>query len=210
MTEWHDDEPGTVTVWLDQLKAGDQEAAAPLWREYYAQLVRVARKRLRPVPNAIADEEDVALAAFDSFCRGVDDGRFPQLDDRDDLWRVLFDITTKKAIGQLKYETCQKRGGGKVVPASQVGDGSVDVAAGVSGREPTPAFAVEVAEECRRLLVVLDTDQLRQIAVWKMEGYLNAEIAAKIERAVPTVERKLAIIRSAWARAATAIPSTIS
>ncbi len=196
-----EDSAGTVTAWLDQLKAGDPAAAAPLWREYYAKLIALARKRLRPAPNAIADEEDVALPAFKSFCQGVDDGRFPRLDDRDDLWKVLFDITTKKAIGQVKQDTRQKRGGGRVVPASQVGTGEVDVAAGVRGREPDPAFASEVAEECRRLLAVLETDQLRQIAVWKMEGFTNAEIAGKIDRAVPTVERKLSVIRLTWARA---------
>jgi DNA-directed RNA polymerase specialized sigma24 family protein len=197
-----DDDPGTVTVWLDQLKAGDPAAAGPIWRAYYGKLVQVARQRLRPVPNAITDEEDVALAAFKSFCQGVDDGRFPRLDDRDDLWKVLFDITTKKAFGVIKSETTLKKGKGKVMPASQVGDGRVDVAAGVSGREPSPAFAAEVAEECRRLLALLDTDQLRQIAVWKMEGYLNAEIAAKIDRSVPAVERKLALIRATWNRTA--------
>lgn len=204
MTTDPTDEPGTVTVWLDQLKAGDRAAATPLWREYYRKLVYVARQRLRPVPNAIEDEEDIALAAFNSFCRGVDDGRFPALDDRHDLWKVLFDITTKKAIGQLKYVTCQKRGGGKVVPTSQVGDGQADVVAGVAGREPTPAFAAEVADECRRLLAALENDQYRQIAAWKMEGYTNAEIAAKIDRSVPAVERKLAVIRAAWNRAAAA------
>ncbi len=191
-----DDEP--VTPWLEQLKAGDPAAAGPLWQVYYAKLVALARRRLRPVPNAIADEEDVALSAFDSFCRGVDDGRFPKLDDRDDLWRLLFAITTRKARRQVRSETADKRGGGLVAPASAVG-GEADLPAGVAGREPSPAFAAEVADECRRLLAELDDDLLRQIAVWKMEGYLNAEIAGKIGRAVPTVERKLQRIRRAWA-----------
>mgnify|MGYP001806483622 CR=1 FL=1 len=144
-----DDHPGTVTGWLARLKGGDPAAAGPLWRAYYARLVALARKGLRPLPNATADEEDVALSAFDRFCRGVGDGRFPALDDRHDLWKILFDITTKKAIGQRKYDTRQKRGGGRVVPASQAGGGAADVAAGVAGREPTPAFAAEVADECR-------------------------------------------------------------
>lgn len=196
------DEAGTVTVWLEQLKAGDPAAAAPLWRAYYARLVAAARRGLRPVPNAVADGEDVALDAFDSFCRRVSDGRFPDLNDRDDLWKVLFDITAKKARGQVRSETRQKRGGGRVVPASAVGSGMADVVGGVPGREPSPAFAAEVADECRRLLAALGDDQLRQIAVWKMEGYLNAEIAARIDRAVPTVERKLNLIRHLWGRMA--------
>jgi len=39
---------------------------------------------------------------------------------------------------------------------------------------------------------------LRDIALWKMEGYSNAEIAVKIGRVEKTVERKLGIIRDKW------------
>jgi ECF sigma factor len=48
----------------------------------------VARGRLRDACRAVADEEDVALDTFDSFLRGVRDGRFPALNDREDLWRI--------------------------------------------------------------------------------------------------------------------------
>lgn len=166
-----DDDPpdDAITPWLEQLKAGDPAAAGPLWQAFYARLVALARRRLRPVPNAVADAEDVALSAFDSFCRGADAGRFPKLDDRDDLWKLLFDLTTKKARGQVRYETRAKRGGGKVMPASAVGDGA-DVTDRMAVREPSPAFAAEVADECRRLLAALPDEHLRQIAVWKMEG----------------------------------------
>ena len=189
---------GTVTVWLRKLKAGDPDAAQPLWEGYFVRLVRLARIRLRAVPHAISDGEDVALSAFDSFCHGVALGRFPKLDDRDDLWRLLFVITARKARDQVRYETRPVRGGGKVAPASVVG-GEVDLLAATAGRGPTPEFAAEVADECRRLLAALPDEQLRQLAVWKMEGFTNAEIAEKWGRAVPTVERKLALIRKAWA-----------
>jgi DNA-directed RNA polymerase specialized sigma24 family protein len=36
------------------------------------------------------------------------------------------------------------------------------------------------------------------VAVWKMEGYSNAEIAAKLPCVERTVERKLKLIRSLW------------
>ena len=196
-----DDE--SVTVWLLKLKAGDKDAAGPIWKEYFAQLVRLARRRMRALPQAVADGEDVALSAFDSFCHGVALGRFPNLDDRGDLWRVLFDITAKKACQQIRSEMRQKRGGGKVVHASAVGgsdDDGAELFAAFAGREPSPAFASEVAEECRRLLALLPDEQFRQIAVWKMEGFTNAEVAEKVGRAIPTVERKLHRIRSIWSR----------
>ena len=57
-----------------------------------------------------------------------------------------------------------------------------------------------MAEECRRLLDRLGNPELRELAVWKMEGYTNDEIAAKISRSLRTVERKLRLIRDTWAQ----------
>src|SRR5262249_29758180 len=105
---------GSVTHWLGLLKAGDHAAAQPLWERYFQHLVSLARARLWGAPKRMADEEDVALSAFDSFCRGAAEGRFPQLLDRNDLCQSLVLITARKAIHLLQHERRQKRGGGKV------------------------------------------------------------------------------------------------
>jgi len=196
----HDASPSDcVTNWIEQFKAGNPAAVKPLWDGYFARLVRLARTRLRSLRRVAADEEDVALSAFDSFCRGVGEGRFPRLDDRDDLWRVLFVITTRKAIGLARHATAEKRGGNVVhVPAGGVTDSTPDVLAAVAAAGPSPEEAAEVAETCARLLGLLDDGQLRQVAIWKMEGYSNEEIAGKLNRSVPTVERRLAGIRTIW------------
>jgi hypothetical protein len=64
---------------------------------------------------------------------------------------------------------------------------------------PTPEEAAAVAEETERRLAQLPAD-LRRIALWKLEGYTNAEIAARPEMrcAERTVERKLRLIRETW------------
>jgi DNA-directed RNA polymerase specialized sigma24 family protein len=62
-------------------------------------------------------------------------------------------------------------------------------------------MASAVSEQCDRLLDLLDEETLRAIALWKFERYSNEEIAAKLECAVTTVERKLARIRKAWSGA---------
>jgi DNA-directed RNA polymerase specialized sigma24 family protein len=189
---------GSITIWLEQLKCGDPAAAGPLWNAYFTRLVGLARDRLRRAPRGAVDEEDVALSAFDSFCRGAETGRFPRLGDRDDLWQVLFVLTTRKAIGAVRHENRDKRGGGRVVPLS---DGSAAGAgAQVAAPDPLPEEVAVVTEECARLLGLLGTTDLRDVAVWKMEGYTNAEIATKLSRSVPTVERKLAAIRTIWER----------
>jgi DNA-directed RNA polymerase specialized sigma24 family protein len=67
----------------------------------------------------------------------------------------------------------------------------------VVGDTPTPEFAAIVAEKCRRLLNQLD-DDLRPVALAKMEEYTNEEIASKLDCSVSTVERSLRLIRTIW------------
>jgi DNA-directed RNA polymerase specialized sigma24 family protein len=188
--------PGSVTCWLDGLRAGDTAAAEVLWEGYYQRLIGLARQKLRGRHGGPADEEDVALSAFDSFCRGAAAGRFPRLADRADLWQVLLLLTARKAADAIRAERTLKRGGGRVAQ-EPAGDDGPGLSAAV-GSEPTPSFAAQVAEECRRLLDRLGDDELRTIALWKMEGYTNAEIAARLGRSVATVERKLKLIRRTW------------
>jgi DNA-directed RNA polymerase specialized sigma24 family protein len=377
----------SVSHLISELKAGDHAAAQQLWQAYFERLVRLAREKLQGTPRREADEEDVALSAFDSFCRGAAQGRFPQLADREDLWQLLAVITTRKAIaagqesaapspavdakrpgsavrkragmltcrefselllafvaGELteedvqrikdhlnicppcvvilntyrltiqltrqlppspwtpareqrllaalsqqsqfvrekprlssalvQHERRQKRGGGSVegesalfeaawktaqstgqrpriedylgdtdepersalvreliaveiayrqgagekpraeeyksrFPALDVTElaniGAPSSSGGAAAPEyvvgPEPMldkFAAQFAEECRRLLAGLADEQLRAIALWKMEGYTNEEIAAKLGCVPRTVERKLGMIRSRW------------
>ncbi len=183
---------GSVSHWLDLLRGGDDVAAQQLWERYFQRLVLLARERLRTAPRAMADEEDVALSAFDSFCRDAQRGRFPQLADRDDLWRLLMTITAQKGFDHVRREQARKRGGGQ----ARVDDD--EVLAQVVGREPTPELAAQVAEECRRLLDALPDPELRQIAVCKLEGYTNAEIAGRLGTVEKTVQRRLGVIRKEW------------
>ncbi|HKI38326.1 MAG TPA: ECF-type sigma factor, partial [Gemmataceae bacterium] len=170
---------------------------------YFPRLVHLARKQLQGLPRRAADEEDAALSAFDSFCRGAEKGRFPKLDDRDDLWALLVVITARKAIDLHQRENRQKRGGGKVGGESVLDDllGDEDGAAGIGqvvGDAPTPELAAQMAEEFQRRLAQLPSEELRSVALMKMEGYTTAEIADKLGCAPVTVGRRLDLIRSLW------------
>src|SRR5207249_5229718 len=101
----------SVSHWLSLLQSdGDAAAAQRLWERYFHRLVGLARDKLQGQPRRAADEEDVALSAFASFCRGAEEGRFPQLHDRDNIWRLLVTITARKASQLAAREGCQKRG----------------------------------------------------------------------------------------------------
>ncbi|AMV27258.1 ECF sigma factor [Gemmata sp. SH-PL17] len=191
---------GSITRFLGPLRAGDEGAVQKLWEAYYERLVSLARKKLGSAPRRAADEEDAALSAFDNFCRGAVEGRFPRLLDRDDLWQILLVLTVRKTANLLKRENALKRGGRAQPIALSASDANGDdtVLAELIDREPEPGVVVEVAEECRRLLEILDDPELRAVAVWKMEGHTNEEIAAKLGRSLGSVERKLRVIRTLW------------
>src|SRR5262249_33841403 len=103
--------PSPVGIWGSQLKDGDPQAAQQLWNTYFVRMVKVARCKLHGAPAGMADEEDVALSAFKSFCRGTRDGRFTEMQDHEDPWPLLLALTTHKAIDLLRYERRVERRG---------------------------------------------------------------------------------------------------
>jgi DNA-directed RNA polymerase specialized sigma24 family protein len=179
----------TVTAWIDDLMAGDSAAAQQLWERYFTRLVGLARKILQDVPRRAADEEDVALSAFKSFCHRAAQGKFPRLEDRDDLWKILMTITVRKATRLMRRE--RRRQG------SQEWEFLRDQ---IAGQEPTPEFAAAVNDELERLLGLLTDEKLRMTALLKLEGYTNREIAQRFSRSTSFVERKLHLIRLVWSQ----------
>jgi DNA-directed RNA polymerase specialized sigma24 family protein len=191
-----EDAGNSVTRWISALKQGDQAAATGLWESYCRRLVGLARARLGDLPRLIADEEDVALSAFDSFCRRAQAGQFRSLHDRDDLWQLLAMITVRKAIDLRKYEGRKSRGMGRVRSLADLSRGGLEA---IGGDEPTPELAAQLVEESQRLMAQLGDSTLQSVATLKLEGYTNDEIAARLGCVTSTVERKLARIRAKWA-----------
>jgi DNA-directed RNA polymerase specialized sigma24 family protein len=195
------DEPGSITSWIDDMRAGKPDAAQPLWERYFGPMVALARARLRAGGGGIEDEEDAALSAFDSFCGRVAQGGFPLLGDRDDLWRLLIVITERKAADLLLRHRRLKRGGGRLVDEATLESG-IGMAGfdSLASPAPDPEFTAAMADQCRRLLDALGDVTLRQVALLKLESYTNEEIAFRLGCAQRTVANKLKLIRLRWER----------
>lgn len=175
---------GSVTRWLVELQRGTPDAESALWSRYYERLAAAVRHRFTGASRAAADESDVAICTFQSFFRGVQEGRFPDLRGRDQLWRVLIVIAQRKAANLLRHEYAQRRGGGLSVGAL------VDE---ITASAPTPELVAELLDEFRHSLSVLRSEDpvLAQIAIFKAEGQDNDEIATRLGVARRTIERKL-------------------
>jgi DNA-directed RNA polymerase specialized sigma24 family protein len=185
----------SITWCINMLKRGDRAAAEALWDSYIHRLVALARARLGGIARRAADEEDVAISAFDSFYRRAERGQFAKLTDRNDLWQILVLITERKAIDLMRREGRKSRGQGRVVAFSDV-DGQHP--GDLVDRGPTPEFAAQVVDELRELVRRLGDDSLRSVALAKMEGYTNRQIAERLGCIEQTVERKLRSIRKIW------------
>jgi DNA-directed RNA polymerase specialized sigma24 family protein len=197
------DSHGSITQWIAELRAGDVDVAhQEIWERYFRRLTALAASKLGSTPRGAEDEEDVALSALRSFFSGFEDGRFPQLEDRDNLWALLATITARKAINQRNRQLALKRGGGAVQTEAALfgrdAAGRQGNLAELVEEELTPDSIAAVNEQCQLLMNRLPDGQFRRIARWKLEGHTNAEIAAKLEVVERTIERKLEIIRSIW------------
>ncbi|MCA9213223.1 MAG: sigma-70 family RNA polymerase sigma factor [Planctomycetales bacterium] len=203
--DWSYSEPMVdeeITIWLNRLRSGDSRAVEVIWQQYFEKLIRFARQRMSNMPRRVVDEEDVAISAMNSLYRGAAGERFPKLNDRHDLWKLLVTITARKTIHHQRRNMAEKRGGGKVRGESvffRPDDDQVGLEQ-VLGSEPTPELAASVSEACAELLAKLDDEKLRTIAQLKLEGYTNDEIAEKLDCTTRTIERKLERIRSKWSR----------
>ena len=192
---------GSVSYWLNELRAGQRsDAAHELCERYFGRLIALARSRLPANAKQAADEEDVALSAIQSFFRRAADGDFPNVTDRDSLWALLAKITVFKALRNIRRERAQKRGGNNVVRESELEAAEADFVTleSMIGDDPTPEMVTSMNEAVEELLEVLPDETFRSIALKKLGGDSNREISQSLGVGLRTVERKMGIIRSTW------------
>ena len=187
---------------LVAVREGNDDAITELWNSYFQRLVRLAATRLPKNLRRTGDEEDIALSAFHSFIAGIRDERFPDLSGPNNLWGLLITLTSRKLNAHLRHQMRQKRGGGAVRGESVFADSAGEMnraGIGAVGQDAqTPDLHAELAEACDELLNQLPDDQLRQIAIMRMDGFLVDEIAERLEISKRAVERRLQLIRKTW------------
>ncbi len=189
----------SVTGWIADLKSGSDEAVEKVVARYYDPIVRLVGKRLSARVRRSRDEEDIALSAFDSFVRRAREGGFAQLEDRNDLWRLLVTISFRKAAKHAVREMAEKRGGGGVMGESafaKTDRGGIDELA--ASDAPAPEEDLECEEMALQILAFLDgleDPMQRDVALWTAQGMTAAQLAKHLNCAPRTVERKLKRLR---------------
>ena len=189
----------SISRYIPLLKAGDTQAANEIWSRFYARLIGLAQKKLQNCPRRVLDEDDVVQVAFENFFRQVQEGRFAQLEDRDDLWQILAMLVDRKAKDQFRKITAEKQGNGLVHGDSinKLPD-QEPVINRAQDLVPTAEQAFEFAEQVEARLNQLEIQTHRKAALLKMARYSNQEIADRLEVSLRTVERILESIRKKW------------
>ncbi|MEZ6197319.1 MAG: ECF-type sigma factor [Planctomycetota bacterium] len=186
----------SVTEWIVDLKLGDPRAAQALWDRFFERLRRQLERRVAPGQRMV-DGEDLAISAINALCLGAREGRFARLDSREDLWQLLVVIGSRKAASAHRAAQVRRQLGESAVGASPSLAFGIDrVVAG----EIDAAYLDDLGATCGELLEGLEP-RFRELALLKLEGYSNEEIAERVGRSVRTVERHLMIIRESWRQA---------
>jgi DNA-directed RNA polymerase specialized sigma24 family protein len=185
---------GSVSQFFDAMRAGDSAAAHKLWERFFPRLHALARKALAGRPQRATDAEDAVQSAFASFFRRAREGAFGAGLDRGDLWSLLGVIAVRKARRQARREAAAKRGGGRVLDEAALA-GPDDLAA-LDALAARPAADFDL--HCEELLGQLHDDELRTVALLRLLGHKNREIAELLECTERKVERKLNLIRLSW------------
>ena len=197
---------GSVTQLVSDLRSDDSSvrnrAAQLIWERYFRKLLELARKNLGPRVRRRADEEDVLQSMYNSFCERQKRGEY-DLANRNALWKLLVTITLNKARDRARHEHREIRDVDRDQSMSVDEDtksaGWVLEQMEANGPSPKEAAILNDALE-QRLQALADPKdpELRQIAVWKLEGWTNAEIAGELDYTERTVERRLEKIRRTW------------
>ena len=191
----------TVVGWIQQFRTGDPEAAASLWQRYFERVATAARRKLGDAPRRVSDEEDVASSVLRCLCNGAAEGRFNDVANHDDLWRLLVTITKQKCVDQIRRDSRQKRGGGQTRGESVLayeGEGGPASFDDFLGEEPTPEYLAQMDEQLQRLLEAVPDQVSRNLIQRRLEGWSNEEIAQNQGISVHAVRRKLRLVRSIW------------
>jgi hypothetical protein len=164
-------ETGSVSHWLKGLKTGDRSAVDAIWHRYYQRIVQFAIRKLKVNPDRAVDGEDIAQITMHRFCSCVASGRYPNLDDREQLWALLVVFTINRIRKHLR--SC-------------------------SAPEAPTIMADMVQCWLNRLDLEDPSGELRQIAIWSMEDISGSEIARILKKRKSYVLQQIRLIRLLW------------
>lgn len=187
------EEQGSVTQWLKKLQAGQPQAAEPIWKRYQAKLLSIASKQLEENPDRAVDGEDLVQSSFRNVCVAVQNGKYPDIDKRADLWGLLYIATVNRVRQHYRDLTALKR----CHTSSSLALNPLSLA-----DLQTPFAEAQTADLLEFLLSRLDLEDpshlLRKIALLYLDDHSASSIAKLLHKRKTNILISLRLIRSIW------------
>lgn len=193
-------EPGSISILIEDLKLGDDDAIRTIWDRFFEPLRLFARTKL-PIRNRrVVDDEDIASCAINSFQDSLRKGKYPGIKNRDDIWKFLVTVVDRNSIDCIRRQKAMKRGGGMLRGESVFHDlGESSRGLECFGKtEVSSEAVVDFIDKLDHLLTKLDEEELKTVLLARLVGDSIDEIAEKVGKSISSVERKLKIIRKIW------------
>jgi len=180
---------------VNSLRQGNPEATKKIFDAYVNKLVAMARKRISQRFAGRIDAEDIVQSVFRTFFHRAKQGQF-ELNDEDDICKMLARITVHKTFRQIAHHQAGKRDAGRDLGS---GDSSQDLMVNLMSREPSPEEATALLDQMEHFLAQLRQED-RDILEMRMQGFSTLEIAQKLSITDRKIRRLMERIRGLAAR----------
>jgi RNA polymerase sigma-70 factor (ECF subfamily) len=187
---------------LNRWRAGDEDAARQLFAFYVDRLLSLARQRIGQRLASRVDPEDVIQSVFHSFFKGVKAGQY-QIDDSDDVCKLLARITVHKTFRQIAFHQAAKR---NFNMETGQGDEAQQQLLSLLDRGPSPEAANQFVDQLEHFLQQLRPED-RKILELRMQGYKDVEIAEKLNISDRKIRRLMERVRSQAEQGGLAAPA---
>ena len=166
---------GSLNDLLDRWRAGDQTAAADIYKRYERRLLRLVDHKLGQHLQGRVDPEDVMLSVLDTVLVRIAKGQY-SVNPAGTLWNLLQFVAQNMIRKQAEFH-----GAGKRAVQREV-DGDIDgLRQSLSSAGPGPEDAALLADELTRIRERLSLGDFR-IFELRLQGYTNPEIARQLVR----------------------------
>jgi DNA-directed RNA polymerase specialized sigma24 family protein len=190
---------GSVTRLLRGLSSADPVAVTAVFEVYFNRLSAVGRRLLDPRHLRIVDGEDLALSVLRLFFADAAAGNLPAFGSRHEVWRMLNTRLKNRAFNQRRDLDAQKRGGRGLISEADLIQGEPRTHQGLDGFPDSDAAACDLLQSTHTELLESLSDPVRKlIATRLLEGCSVPEIATELKLSIPTIRRKIQLIRSRW------------
>jgi RNA polymerase sigma-70 factor, ECF subfamily len=179
---------------LDQeLREGDQDAAAKVFRRFTKRLIGLARTRLDARIRRKEGPAEVVQSVYRSFFTRYHSRQF-DFETWDALWSLLTKITVRKCRSRAEYYRAQRRDITREVDAVPACD-AAEGADHAIDREPTPLEALILGETVELVMRGLEADDRTNIEL-SLQGRTAQDISTQLalsERTVGRVRERIKI-----------------